>query len=378
MLRLISLFFLAAFVLLSACDSDDSASEEPWQWNLPAGFPTPSVPEDNPMSTAKVELGRHLFYDTRLSVNETFSCATCHQQDRAFTDGLPLAIGSTGEVHPRNSMTLTNVGYNSSFNWANPLVHSLEEQALTPMFGEDPVELGLTEVEESWLDRFAEDQLYQELFEAAYPDSEELFTLEAVVHALAAFQRTLISGNSDFDRFIYQDDEEAMTDSARRGMSLFFSERLECFHCHGGFNFSHDVDHEGTVFTETSFHNTGLYNYDHVGSYPPQNTGLYEFTGAPEDMGRFRAPTLRNIELTAPYMHDGSVETLDDVIDHYAAAGRTIHEGPWAGDGSRNPFKSPFVIGFSLSESEVADLKAFLKALTDEEFVSNPDFSDPF
>ncbi len=160
-------------------------------------------------------------------------------------------------------------------------------------------------------------------------------------------------------------------------MALFFSERLECFHCHGGFNFTADVDHEGTIFSEPSFHNTGLYNYDHLGSYPRPNRGLYEFTGRPEDMGRFRAPTLRNIEVTAPYMHDGSVADLDEVIDHYAAGGRTVTDGEWAGDGSQNPFKSEFIVGFELSEQERADLIEFLHSLTDREFLEDPDFADP-
>ena len=356
----------------------DPVEREPWTWDLPAGFPTPRVPADNQISVEKVELGRHLFYDRRLSGNQQFSCASCHLQELAFTDGRGRSVGATGEDHLRGAMSLANVAYNRSLNWADPETESLEEQALVPLFGEHPVELGLSREDLSWMERFREESLYQELFGRAFPEKEDPFQVEMIVKALASFQRTLISGNSPFDRFLHQGDSEAMSPSAQRGMALFFSERLECFHCHGGFNFSDDVDHEGLVFNDPSFHNTGLYNYDHRGSYPPGNQGIYEFTGNPEDMGRFRAPTLRNIEVTGPYMHDGSVETLEEVIDHYGAGGRRIHEGPWAGNGAENPFKSPFVVGFQLSEAEREDLLAFLKSLTDEEFLTNPAFSDPW
>ncbi len=189
---------------------------------------------------------------------------------------------------------------------------------------------------------------------------------------------TLISGNSAFDKNLYQNDSTAMSDSAKRGRDLFFSERLECFHCHGSFNFSQSVIHNGTSFDEIEFHNNGLYNIGGTGAYPDNNRGLWEFTFKAEDIGRFRAPTLRNVELTAPYMHDGSIATLEDVIDHYARGGRKIESGEYAGDGARSPFKSEFVNGFVLTEAEKTDLLNFLKSLTDWEFVCDKHFSDPF
>jgi cytochrome c peroxidase len=161
-------------------------------------------------------------------------------------------------------------------------------------------------------------------------------------------------------------------------MDLFFSERLECFHCHGGFNFSDAVDHARLPEPERAFHNTGLYNVDGNGAYPPGDRGLLALTGNPADMGRFKAPTLRNIAVTAPYMHDGSIATLEEVIDHYAEGGRTIASGPDAGVGSASPLKDPFVSGFVLSDRERADLVAFLESLTDESFLTDPRFSDPF
>jgi cytochrome c peroxidase len=171
---------------------------------------------------------------------------------------------------------------------------------------------------------------------------------------------------------------DAIPASAIRGEALFFSERLECHHCHGNFNLNDSVMHERNRVGEIAFHNTGLYNLDGKGAYPADNTGIEEHTGRAEDMGRFRAPTLRNVALTGPYMHDGSAATLDEVIDHYAAGGRTISSGPHSGVGRDNPLKSSFLPGFVLTSRERADLMAFLNALTDEEFLTDARFSNPW
>jgi cytochrome c peroxidase len=313
-----------------------------------------------------------------MSINGTFSCSSCHQQERAFTDGKPQAVGATGEKHPRKSMSLVNVAYSPVLTWANVNMRKMESQALVPMFGEHPVELGLAGKEKELLDKFRADARYRKLFPAAFPDEADPFTLDNVTKALASFQRTLISGNSPYDRYRYGGDANAMSGSAKRGEKLFFGERLECFHCHGGFNFTETVDHAGKGFAEVEYHNTGLYNIGGKGSYPADNTGLFEFTRNPADMGKFKAPTLRNIELTAPYMLDGSIRTLEEVIDHYSAGGRTLHSGPYAGAGRDNPFKSGFVKGFTLTDQEKEDLINFLKSLTDKKFVSDPRFSDPW
>jgi len=285
-------------------------------------------------------------------------------------------MGSTGMAHPRNSQSLTNVGYASSLTWANPLLTSLEQQILIPIFGEDPVELGVGRNADEVLARITDDPVYQPLLDRAFPD--ETVSWDVVAKALASFVRSLVSGNSRFDQYVYRGVSESLTDAELRGMELFFSERLECHHCHGGFNFSNSILHEDSKFEASPFHNTGLYNLGGDGSYPGPNTGLHGVTAKPEDMGRFRTPTLRNIELTAPYMHDGSIETLEEVIAHYAAGGRTIEEGPNAGVGTENPYKSGFVSGFSLSPDEQRDLVAFLKSLTDRSFVENPQFQNPF
>ena len=313
-------------------------------WDLPAGFPRPKVPADNPMSAEKVELGRHLFYDTRLSVDNTFSCASCHKQDLAFADEKARGVGVTGEVHPRGSMSLGNIGYSPVLTWANPTQRKLETQALVPMFGEDPVELGLSGKEKEMLAKLAADPKYVELFAKAFPGEAQPITLANVTKGIASFERVLITGRSPYDRYRTGQDPIAISDSAKRGEELFFSERTECFHCHGGFNFTETADYIGKGFLEIEFHNTGLYNVD----------------------------------VTAPYMHDGSIATLEEVIAHYEAGGRTIAGGPHAGDGSKSPLKSSFVKGFTLTPQERKDLVAFLKNLTDEEFLTDPQFGNPW
>ncbi len=354
-----------------------AAAEETYAWNLPAGFPLPYVPPDNPMTAEKVELGRFLFYDRRLSANGTMACASCHQQALAFSDGKTTPHGSTGEPLPRNSQGLANVAYYSTLTWANPVLTDLERQILIPMFSEFPVELGITGHEAEVLARFRADPRYQTLFAAAFPGEADPYTWGNIVKALASFSRSLISADSPYDRYL-AGNLDALSGAALRGMDLFLSEELECHHCHGGFNFTGSIRQRNTVFVEAPFHNTGLYNLDGRGAYPPNNTGVEAVSNRPEDMGRFRAPSLRNVALTAPYMHDGSMATLEEVVRFYEAGGRYIADGPYAGDGRRSPLKSGLVSGFTLTDQERADLIAFLEALTDTTFITDPRFSDPF
>jgi cytochrome c peroxidase len=259
-------------------------------------------------------------------------------------------------------MSLTNVAYVPSLGWANPLLDTLEEQALVPMFGTNPVELGLADREGELLARLREDPVYQELFPAAFPAEADPYTLEGVVKALGSFQRTLLSFGSAYDRYV-QGDHAALTAAQRRGMEIFYSEQAECFHCHGGFNFSNVVNHEGLRFVEMSFHNNGLYDAER---WPEDNPGLFEITLDPADKGMFRAPTLRNIAQTAPYMHDGSLETLEEVVEHYARGG------------AGHPTQSPFVSGFVLSAEDKAALVSFLESLSDPAFLSDPRHGDPW
>lgn len=359
-------------------DPIDALVASTHDFGLPGWAPRPMEPVANRTTAAKIELGRHLFYDTRLSLDGSMACASCHEQARAFTDGRATSPGVTGQQTPRNAMSLANVAYFPVLTWANPLMKHLEQQAIVPLIGQEPVELGLAGREADMVRRLAAEPIYPRLFANAFPEAGGEISLATVVRALAAFQRSLISLRSPYDRYRYEGDVDAISDSAIRGEALFFSERLECHHCHNGINFADTVLHERNKAGEIAFHNTGLYNLDGKGAYPAPNIGIAEITGRPEDMGRFRAPSLRNVAVTAPYMHDGSIATLDEVIDHYAAGGRTIAAGPHAGIGRANPLKSSFVPGFSLTPGERADLLAFLTSLTDRQFLTDPRFSDPW
>lgn len=373
----VALRWTACALALAACGEtptaeNDPGADEAFSWTRPANFPTPVVPSDNPMSSAKVELGRRLFYDARLSRNGTTSCGSCHQQAKAFTDGRVVGIGSTGEHHPRNSMSTANAAYLAALTWANPTLRELEAQANTPVFGEHPVELGFGGDEAELLNRLATDAEYRTRFGVSFPaDGDHAVSLLNMTRAIAAFERTMISGNSAFDR-------GTMSESARRGEQLFRSPQLACATCHGGFLFAGVTSPppQGALFTE--FFNNGLYNIGGTGAYPVDNPGIVAITGNPNDMGKFKAPTLRNIALTAPYMHDGSIATLDGVVDMYARGGMLTTSGPNAGDGRLSPFKNQRVNGFALGTQQRADLIAFLEALTDTSFVTNPKLSNPW
>jgi cytochrome c peroxidase len=253
------------------------------------------------MTEAKVELGRHLFYDQRLSANGKQSCATCHIQNLAFTDGKPRGEGSTGEKHPRGSMSLVNIAYAPVFTWIDQGLHTLEEQALVPMFGDHPVELATDT--EKLLASLRADPAYRERFGA------DPITLENVIKALACFERSLVSARSPYDRYHWDRDESAVPAAAKHGEILFFSTGFSCFRCHGGPN----------------------------------------FTGRPDEDGGFKAPTLRNIAVTGPYMHDGKVATLEEAVTHHG----------------------------TMSTGDRADIVEFLRTLTDDQLLHDPRFSKP-
>ena len=360
--------------------AEPTTTLQTYDWGLPDWVPPPTVPENNPMTREKVQLGRHLFFDPRLSANGQMSCASCHDPGKAFTDSRPLSVGVTGELSHHHSMMLANVAYMPVLTWANPQLSSLEIQTLIPLFGEHPVEMGMAGREQELFARIQADPRYQTLFREAFPDiaasgsNEALFSLSTLTKALASFQRSLLSFDSAFDRYQYGGDRTALSESAQRGRDLFFGERMECYHCHGGLNFSDNVRHSRLPFPELGFHNTGLYNVDGRGAYPVTAAGTVTVTGESRDQGRFRTPSLRNVAVTAPYMHDGSMASLEQVIrEHYALGGRSIQrgEGP-------NPLRSEFMVGFELTDEELADVIAFLEALTDHTFLNNPAHRDPW
>jgi cytochrome c peroxidase len=292
---------------------------------LPPGFGAPPAPADNPLTIAKAELGRYLFYDRRLSRNQTQSCASCHQQRLGFCDGRAHAIGSTGEEHHRNTMTLANVGYRRPLTWSDPNVLTLEQQVLVPLTHHDPIELGMDGHFDELVARIRADSRYAAMFASAFPDQSEPITIDNIARAIASFERTLISASSPYDRLVLYGESNALSDSAWRGRRLFFSDRLGCAACHGGPDFATPSD--GDVFHGQEF----------------------------------RVASLRNIAVTSPYMHDGHMLTLSDVIDDYAAHGR-----------------KPLLRPFRITADEKHDLIAFLESLTDRRFLSDARFSDPW
>ena len=341
------LTFAALITFAVVVDWPLAAQSTPSQFfadRLPRWFPVPKVPVDNPLTEDKVELGRHLFYEPMLSGNSTYSCASCHRQALAFTDGLARAVGATGGIHARSSMSLANVVYNASYGWSDR-TWSLEAQMEVPMYNEHPVEMGLKGYEAEVLERFAADADYRERFRAAFPDDKQPVSMLNIVKAIASFERVLVSADSAFDRYLYKDDDSGMSPAAKRGASLFFSARLKCSECHGSVNISGP-----TIFS---------------GAMPSDPEAFFHDTGVAAEPAKFRAPTLRNIAVTAPYMHNGSIATLKDVVAHYAAGGGTTRP------------KSERVRGFAISPAETDDLVAFLHALTDETFLTNPAFSNP-
>ena len=235
MKRVLAFAFLCSRAFLPAVADYD--------WHLPAGFPLP-IAGANQQTQEKFELGRKLFYDRRLSLNGSQSCADCHQQRFAFTDGRARAVGSTGQQHSRNAMTLTNAAYNAAYTWENTRIRTLEQQALIPMRNEHPIELGVKHHEKEILRRLAHDPAYEKMFRQVFRQ-RRAFTMDHVAQALAAFERGLISGHSAYDRLVYGGEEKALSPAAWRGMQLFFSARAGCSACHQGFNFSGDVRYVG-------------------------------------------------------------------------------------------------------------------------------------
>ena len=238
---------------------------------------------------------------------------------------------------------------------------------MIPLFSETPLEMGVTGHETEVLHRF-QSPSYEPLFKAAFGDSEVTFL--RINYALASFVRQLLSFDSPFDKYAYQGQDDALSDSQKRGLNLFFSERTECHHCHGGFNLSQSAVHQGQAMLRSQFHNTGLYDVDGKGAYPAIDNGLHDVTFNTLDQGAFRAPTLRNIAHSAPYMHDGSLQKLSDVVAFYNAGGRHITQGQNQGDGRSNRFKSPFVKALDLTSQEQQDLVNFLDSLSDESFLT--------
>jgi len=326
----------------------------PWDWQLPAELAPPPVPPDNPMTAAKVALGRRLFYEPRLSLNGSQSCASCHFQRNGFAAPVAHPIGSTGETLAHNAPGLANVAYYRAYTWASHLLTTLERQIVVPMFADSPVELGLSGNEHVAYERLAAQPRYQLWFAAAFPGEDAPINTRNVVRALACFVRSLTSTDAPYDRYL-RGDRGALSPAATRGLALFFGDRLGCAGCHSGRNLSAAAPVGGEP-RAAMFFATGMAD--------DSDTGLFALTRKPADKGRFRVPSLCNVAVTAPYFHDGSAATLAEAI------GRYEHRTGAARD--------PRLRQFTLSDGERRDLIAFLQSLTDTTFLTNPRLSDPF
>ena len=355
-----------ALAIFSGASGPRPGSQTPLQdFEAPFVFGRFQLPPDNPLTQESVELGRRLFYDPLLSADNTVSCSTCHMQRLAFTDGKPTAVGISGEPLAFNSMSLANLMWGPRRFFWNGRVTTLEEQALVPIQHPDEMAQDLDKL----IDELAADEVYPGLFEAAYGE----ISLTTIAAALATFQRTMISANSRYDRFLQG--EVSLTEQEELGRKLFMahpdtkaSQRgANCIDCHSQFLTS------GFKTRFDGFINNGL---DAEAELP---AGLQEVTGKPEHRGRFKVPTLRNIALTAPYMHDGRFATLEEVMDHYNEGIRVSSTlSPLILEASNLDGAPGDSISLDLSEEEAAAVIAFLQTLTDEEFVTDERFSNPF
>lgn len=317
---------LAIVTGLTGCGIAGHETRDPAVLDVPVGFEPMPIPDHNPLTAEKVELGERLFFDPHLSEDRSLSCASCHLESAAFADPRRLSPGVHGRLGIRNSPTLVNVGYINLLFWDGGAL-TLESQALGPLEADFEMNMNLGEL----IRRVESDESYLEQFEEAFGEGPSVQTL---TQALASYQRTIRSGGSRYDRY-EAGAVDALSDAERRGQALF-NGKANCASCHAGF-----------LFTNQAFENNGI---EPVGS----DSGRARITLDPADYLEFRVPSLRNVELTAPYMHDGRFQSLDEVIDHY-------DEG---GTGVRN--QSPLIEPLRLTKSEKSDLIAFLQSLTDE------------
>lgn len=337
---------LIASVLLTACDGSTAAdladanavdaapseADYPLVRDAPRGFPQIPTPSDNLLTEAKARLGKQLFFEKRLSRTSEISCGSCHLQDKGFSDPNPYSTGVEGRIGDRNAPALINLAYTTSFFWDGG-VTSLEDQSIAPV--QNPLEMDLAL--EDAVARLEGDTRYEQLFDEAFGTGP---TPGNYTRAVGSFVRTLVSGNSRYDRYL-AGESAALNEAEKRGEALFMGEEGECFHCHVGFNLTNDrFAHNGTFVDGDD------------------DVGRERVTLNQADRGRFKVPTLRNVAVSAPYMHDGSLATLDDVLAHYAAHGR----------GDRRTDAT--ILSIELSSAQQHDIVAFLGALTDDDFLS--------
>jgi len=331
----------------------------------------------NPFSAAKANTGRYLFYDRRMSVNQSKSCASCHAPVFSFTDSYRRSIGALGDNVQHNARALVNIVFNRYLTAADSTLHFPEQQIDNPMFHDQPAELGWKGNEETIIARLRKDSFYRSQLPRLFPDDRDPFTTSNLQQCISSFIKTIVAVDAPYDRYAYLKDSTALTTAQLNGMRLFFSDRLHCSACHGGINFSQPALRSANG-EPAYYQNTGLYNINGTGNYPAGDQGLFELTKRPADKGRFLVPTLRNLAFTAPYLHNGSAESLEEVVTIYENGGRNTAAGDMKGDGRRNPHKNPLVSGFVITPREKKDLIGFLMALSDSAVCNNPQYANPF
>lgn len=325
----ISIFFSVLILIQCKMDVEEATSKE-FVFQIPTGFSEPILRKDNPITDSKIKLGKKLFFDPILSLDSSISCGSCHRPQFAYSDPNPISPGVDGKLALRNAPSLSNLAWHPYF-FAEGGSPNLEAQILGPL--EDPNEMAFSIIKA--VERLKNNKDYVALFLESFSDSPSVYTTS---RAIAAFERSLISSNSKFDRYVLARDSSAFNAEEKKGYQLFISEQLNCSSCHSGF-----------MFTDFSFQNNGIYK---VYADP----GRMRLTLDDIDRGKFKVPSLRNIALTGPYMHDGSFESLEEIVDHYASGGKK----------HRN--QSPKIQGFEISESDKKALVKFLHSLTDTVF----------
>ena len=318
-------------LLFMSCEKERENQNLFFQLDIPNGFPDPVIPIDNQLTYERIKLGKRLFYDPILSKDGTISCESCHKQEFAFADNVAISAGVEGRLGFRNSMSLANMIYQDALMREGG-VPTLEMQVLVPIQDHNEMDHNILSVAE----KLNLDSTYINASLRAYNRNPDPFV---ITRALASFQRTMLSGNSNYDHNLLNEKEE-------NGKELFYSDELACSSCHATI-----------LFTNQAFENNGLYEVY-------EDSGKYRLTNLQEDIGKFKVPSLRNIEITAPYMHNGSISTLEEVIEHYASGGKNHFN------------KSKLITGFNITEEEKDNLIKFLKSLTDYNFTSNSLFEE--
>jgi cytochrome c peroxidase len=342
-----------------------------WAAGPPLGLPPVPIPAGNPQSLAKVALGKSLFEDKRFSADGTVSCSTCHDPQKVFTDGLPTSEGIRKLKGTRNAPTVVNAAYYDSQFWDGRRL-SLEEQCKDPLV--NPVEHGFPS-HAPIIETIRGDKFYSEEFQRVFGINPQGITIDQVAKAIASFERTVVSGDSPLDHYLYGGDKKALSESAIRGLEIYRT-KGRCQDCH-------NIGQTEAIFTDNKFHNLGVgfkrlgtraikianafrkakqegrdVDKAVLGDQEISELGRFAVTLRPADLGAFKTPTLRNVAVTAPYMHDGSLQTLEEVVDLYNKGGES------------NPFLDSGIRPLNLTDQEKADLLAFLKSLTSPQFAN--------